>query len=665
MTPTREFSNLNIAKPRKLTTGLDRIIDQSCGRFHRRQALANRFLLEAFRIYRLNEKWRTESEASLRDRLDQARERFRRSTRKPRPDVVGVRQGLALAGVAAERTLGYRPYPVQFMSALIVARGRLAEMATGEGKTLSTALAAAVLAWSGKPVHIITANDYLARRDCEEMEELYRLCGIRAGYVVAEMEPDERRFQYGMDLTCTTSKEILADFLRDRLKYESINNPSRLLTRHLLDQVKGAGLREKVMRGLHTALVDEADSVLIDEAATPLIISQKYKNEAYNECCRLAFEISRELKPDRDYLVDFKHREINLTGKGRDRIDEQSDRLPRMWRNFDRSIELVKQALTAREFFKLDRDYIIDEGKVVIIDPMTGRQKRDSSWRGGIHQAVETKEGLEISDPAQTLASLSFQNFFRIFPRLGATTGTAASASQEFWHVYRLSVVKVPTHRPCIRRVLPARYFPTLQRKWEAVAREVRQLSHDGRPVLIGTSSVRASEQLAACLAELNLPFSILNAKEHREEAEIVKRAGIAGSVTIATNMAGRGTDIKLGDGVAGRGGLHVIAGERMESSRVDRQLQGRAGRQGDPGSTRTFVSMEDDLLQAHHARATLRQCAAALNVHSPGARAMAALLTNQAQRAMEKKQREQRESVMRMDKWLEESLSFTGRSAI
>lgn len=425
------------------------MVDQSFGKYHRRASLKRFYLSEGYRIFKLAERYRDLSTAAFQQKLDTSREYFRRNID---PGRKAIRESLALVGVAAERALGLSPYPVQFMSAAILANGKLAEMATGEGKTLSTALAAVPLAWSGKPLHIVTANDYLAQRDMEEMSPLYQLSQIDPGYVVAEMEPEERRLNYAKDLTCTTSKELLSDFLRDRLKYDSIINPSRLLTRHMLDAEKSSGLRDKVMRGIHTALVDEADSVLIDEAATPLIISQKYKNEAYNECCRLAFEISKRMVPDRDYQVNFKNRDIKLTRKGKAVIDDQSEVLPRMWRNFDRSIELVKQALSAREFFKRDRDYIIDDGKVVIIDPMTGRQKRDSSWRGGIHQAVETKENLEISDPAQTLASLSFQNFFRLFPRLGATTGTAGSARPEFWHVYRLSTVQVPTHKKCIRK---------------------------------------------------------------------------------------------------------------------------------------------------------------------------------------------------------------------
>ena len=662
MTPTREFSNLRIAKPRKLTTGVDRFIDSTYGHYARRKSLTRVFVNEGKAVHRLADRYRDLPDSGLEEKLTESWERFRR---KLNPGRQAIRHGLALVGVAADRTLGLRPYPVQYSAALILVNGKLAEMATGEGKTLSTGLAAVLLGWSGKPLHLITANDYLAQRDMEEMNPLYQMCKINAGYVVQEMQDDERRFNYSKDLTCTTSKEILADFLRDRLKYDSINDASRLLARHMLEPSKSQKLQEKVMRGIHTALVDEADSVLIDEAATPLIISQKYKNEAYNECCKIAHDISLILKPDIHYTVNFKFREIKFTNQGHDAIEANSEKLPRMWRNFDRSIELVKQSLVAKELFKLDRDYIIDEGKIVIIDPMTGRQKRDSSWRGGVHQAVETKEGLEISDPAQTLASLSFQNFFRLFKRLGATTGTAGSASSEFWHIYRLPMVGVPTHRKRIRKHLPSRYFATANDKWMAMVKVIKKLHEKGRPVLIGTGTVRASEDLATHLKFEGVPFNLLNAKEHEMEAEIVKNAGQPGSVTIATNMAGRGTDIKLGKGVREMGGLHVMAAERMESSRVDRQLYGRAGRQGDPGSAQAFVSIEDDLLVHHHPKNTLLQCGAALKAKGPGSGAMAALLTNQAQKGLEKKKREQREGIMRMDKWLEESLSFTGRGTI
>ncbi|MEO0793811.1 MAG: hypothetical protein AAFX93_01540 [Verrucomicrobiota bacterium] len=661
MTPTRTFHHRHIDLPAKVPSGLDRLLHDSYGRIKRRATIAGQLKRESQWIHRRADKLRELSSAQFREALEDMQIRFRRV--RQCPSAASEREALALVAVATSRTLGLDPYPVQLMAALSLIRGYLAEMSTGEGKTLSSALAVSVLGWRGKPVHLFTANDYLAQRDCEEMVPLYQFCGLTAGYVVAEMEPDDRRPHYASDITCTTSKELLADFLRDRLKTDSINDTRRLLVRELLG---GGGPSDPpVTRGIHTAVIDEADSVMIDDAATPLIISQKYRNEAFNECCEIAHQIANNLVGDDHYRVNFQKREIQITPAGYDLIETQAEQFPRMWQTFERSNELVKLSLTAREFFRRDKDYIIQDEKVVIIDPSTGRLKKDSTWRGGVHQAIEIKENLPISDPAQTLASLSFQRFFRLFKHLCATTGTVGTTRGEFWHFYKLPTVRIPTHRPCVRRQMPTRYFGSNERKFAAIVDEVKAFRSAGRPILIGTFSVEASEALAGRLEEEGLPFELINAAEHDREAAIIKDAGHPGRITLATNMAGRGTDIKLAKGVADSGGLHVICAERMESARVDRQLHGRAGRQGDPGSTQTFVSMEDDLLRQQCGSKMCGTVGQALDSSAPGAKLIAARLTNRAQREGEKKKRKQRESVMKMDHWLEESLAFSGSSGL
>jgi preprotein translocase subunit SecA len=548
------------------------------------------------------------------------------------------------------------------MAALALLDGKLAEMATGEGKTLSAALAATLLGWTGKPLHILTSNDYLAKRDALELEPLFTFCNATVGFITPEMKGPERSESYAKDIVYTTAKDLLADFLRDRLLAPGVNSNERLLAKDYLNQdTESDGSSARVLRGLHSALVDEADSVLIDDAVTPLIISQKYKNESFNECCIIANKIAEDLVEVEHYSVDYRRRRVQMTHSGITAIRERSNQLPPMWRSFERSLELVELAINARVFFELNRDYILEDGKIVIVDQNTGRQKVDSTWRGGVHQAIEIKEGLEISDATRTMASMTFQRFFRLYHHIGATTGTVAGAAVEFWHIYNLNRVSIPTHRKCRRRHLPACYFPDLSGKWSAVASAVDQIHSRGQPVLIGTDSVEASLAVAEVLTEKGLDFRLLNATAHAEEAEIISRAGHRGAITIATNMAGRGTDIKPGADVTDLGGLFVIACSRMESHRIDRQLYGRAGRQGDPGAAQCFISLEDKLLLQCYGKSLLAAARNLLESGIPGSQTFAAYLTEKAQKRIEKRFRQQRKGVLSSDKWLKESLTFSG----
>jgi preprotein translocase subunit SecA len=591
----------------------------------------------------------------LRAALREVREPFRTGRVEERPDV--MLRGLALLREAARRECGLQPYPVQLAGALALHRGHLAEMATGEGKTLVAALAAALAGWSGRPCHVVTVNDYLAARDANWFRPLLTFAGLNVAAVTGDLDPRQRRAAYAHAVVYTTAKELLADYLRDRLALGESSFAERLALRLA---VRGAAERV-VQRGLDTAIVDEADSVLIDEAVTPLIISRQGQNAALRDACVEAQRLSEQFERGTDYSIDRRYREVELRPAGKEKLRQLADRMPTLWRGEERRRELLEQALNAREFFERDRHYVVQDGKVTIVDEFTGRLMPQRTWRDGLHQAIEAREGLEVTHPTETLARMSFQRFFRQFRRLSGMTGTGLEAAGEFWHIYRLPVVRIPTHRPCVRVQWPDRTFATAEEKWQAIAVEIRRVHQTGRPVLVGTRSIEASEALARMLEAAGLSARVLNAVRHREEAAIIALAGNPGAITLATNMAGRGTDIRLAEGVAALGGLHVIATERHESSRIDRQLFGRAGRQGDAGSAQAFVSAEDEVLRrflAAPVRALLARAAGA------GGLALDSAVRFSVRRAQARAQAQayrQRRAVLQQDQWLEEYLGFAG----
>jgi len=554
-----------------------------------------------------------------------------------------------------------RPFPVQIMGALALRRGCLAEIATGEGKTLVASIAAVVAGWTGRPCNIITANDYLAHRDAKWLEPLYEFCGASVGFITGPMEPHVRRRMYARDVTYSTSKEVTADFLRDRLRLGELQNSSRRLIRELL-RPHGPTDTGLVMRGLDTAIVDEADSLLIDEAVTPLIISSQQENAPLEEAYVTARDIAGSLDPDVDYSVDLKYKDIELRDAGYQKLEAECARLPGLWRGPKRRAELVRQALVAQEMFLKEKNYVIHEGRVLIVDEFTGRIMPQRTWSYGLHQAIEAKESLEITPPQETLARLSFQRFFRSFRNLSGMTGTACEAAHEFWHIYRLPFVTIPDNRPCIREHRPRRVFVDQESKWDAIVAEIEELHAVGRPILVGTRSVSASELLAQRLTERQLGFRLLNAVRHQEEAEIVKEAGELGRITIATNMAGRGTDIKLGPGVTELGGLHVVMAEHHESARIDRQLFGRSGRQGDPGSAQGYASIDDELIRRFVPQSIRRRLADGLRRGSPRAAKLAGQAISYAQYAAQRQAYKQRRTVLKTDTWLEDAVSsFAG----
>ncbi len=644
-------------QPPEPLKGLDALVHGCVG-------TASRWGPEASRLIRLGRDaadresdWRGLRDHDLRLRLAELRSHWRRH---PAAAKDNQQLAAALAGLreCARRTLGLHPYPEQLAGAAALFRGRLAEMATGEGKTLTSGIAAVLLAWTRPSVHIVTANDYLAERDAKRLNPLYTFCGLNAGHILAPMEADERRRHYRAAIVHTTSKEILADFLRDRLVLGRLEDPTRRLVREFLDP----SLRSRlpiVQRGLHAAIIDEADSVLIDEAVTPLILSAPRPNDALLDACTLACELARPFTRDIDYRADARYREIIFTAAGEQRLEALAPGLPPIWRGRSRRRELISQAIEAREFFHRDQHYLIDEGKVVIVDEFTGRPMPRRTWREGMHQAIEAREGLELSAPSETSARLSFQRFFQLYPHLAGMTGTAWEAAAEFWRIYRLKTIRIHTHRPSRRTVLAPRFFATATQKMDAIVAEIADIHRQGRPVLAGARHVASSEALVARLQDLGLTCHLLNARHHRDEALIVAMAGQPGRITIATNMAGRGTDIELAAGVAATGGLHVIATELHASPRIDRQLFGRGARQGDPGSARAYASVEDDLLAKHVPEIVRRSLATALKSKCPGSPTLAATACAIARTRAEATAARQRRAVLRQDTWLGESLAF------
>lgn len=661
-TPSEQYRYASIRTSGKIPTGADALVDALVGMFRRRPGVRAKLRREARKIDKLAPSVKDLSDAELKEQLERFRDDFR-----SRPDGPPARLYKALSALreAAVRTTGMRPYPVQLMGALALHRGYIAEMATGEGKTLVAGLAGVLAGWTRRPCHIITVNDYLARRDAEWLEPLYTFCRLTVGYVTGSMESEERRHGYAQDVTYTTGKEILADFLRDRLRIGYGQTPERCHIRNNLQKMQGRrSENELVMRGLHTAIVDEVDSILIDEAVTPLIISRASPNPSLRKASALAMSVADSLSEGEHYRINRRYKEVKLTDSGLEKIGEAGQQIGGMWRAQRRWSELVEQSLVAREFFKKGHQYVINDGKIVIVDEFTGRMMPQRTWRHGIHQAIEAREGMEITDPSETLSRLSFQRFFRLFPKLSGMTGTAKEARGELWRLYHLPVIAIPTNRPCIRRLRKDNIFSNHEQKMQAVVRVVREFHRTDAPVLVGTRSVMASEDLAERLRNEGLEFSLLNAVNHQEEAGIIAGAGETGRITIATNMAGRGTDIKLGEGVRNLRGLRVIATERHESGRIDRQLFGRCARQGDPGEAVAFLCVDDELLVRFLPVKGLRALIGfMLRTHLPGGRLLSSLAVRLSQRSAQRQAYKQRKGVLRMDTWLDDSLSFTPNS--
>ena len=569
-------------------------------------------------------------------------------------------QVFALVRETADRTVGMRHFDCQLMGGWVLLNGMVAEMETGEGKTLTATLPAVTAALAGIPVHVVTVNDYLTARDAEWMGPVYETLGLTVGTVVHGQTPDQRQEAYASDITYGTNKELVFDYLRDRLVLQQRTESLRLQADRLMGDISRT--ERLVLRGLHYAIVDEADSVLVDEARTPLIISGGAQTEEAG-FLEEAAQVARGLEEGRDYRLDLEERRAELTEAGMERIREQTERLSPLWAGTIRREETVRQALMAFHLFERDVDYLVREGKVVIVDEFTGRLMPDRSWERGLHQLIEIKEGVEVTLQRDVLSRISYQRFFRRYLRLAGMTGTASEVAGELGSVYGLPVIRIPTNRPVCRTQLPDQIHATSVEKWEGIVARVGQLHDEGRPCLIGTRSVAASEHVHKLMEAAGLPHQVLNAKFDKEEAEIIARAGERGRVTVATNMAGRGTDIKLGPGVAELGGLHVILTERHEARRIDRQLQGRSGRQGDPGSSEAFLSLEDPLVVSGKG-GLLRWIAERLLPTGSGIWSWFARgAVRQVQKRIERLHARMRRDLLKQDDVLGTMLSFTGRS--
>ena len=572
-----------------------------------------------------------------------------------------VAQSFALIREVSDRTIGMRHFNAQLMGGWVLFKGMVAEMETGEGKTLTATLAAGTAALAGVPVHVITVNDYLTARDTESMGPVYRALGLTVGCVTHDIVPDARRNAYECDITYCTNKEIAFDYLRDRMKLRDREHPLRLQAEYL--HGNDARVRRLLLRGLHFAIIDEADSILIDEARTPLLISKNVGSGDKRQFLKQAMELADSLRNGIDYCIDKAFHKIELTGRGKQRVHELAKSLGPLWTGSVRREEMARKALAAQYLFHKDVHYLVNEGKLQIIDEFTGRLMPDRSWEHGLHQLIEIKEQCEVTGESQTLGQMSYQRFFRRYLNLAGMTGTAGEVGNELWSVYGLPVVRIPTHRPLKRIKYPDKIFLSAEPKWQAVADRVRELHKRGRPVLVGTRSVAASEYTSCLLTEFGLAHQVLNAKQDKEEASIIARAGESGCVTIATNMAGRGTDITLAPGVAEKGGLHVILTERHEAARIDRQLAGRCGRRGDPGSYEAILSLEDPLLEGRRA-GVMGWIARRLLSLGPGIGAgLAGRAILRAQKRMEYVHAHMRRDLLKIDKQRGDMLSFSGRS--
>ncbi|MEY4764985.1 MAG: hypothetical protein RI907_1658 [Pseudomonadota bacterium] len=566
----------------------------------------------------------------------------------------------ACVGLGSQRALGLWPHGVQFAGAALLLQGRLAEMRTGEGKTLVAAMAATVMAASGAQVHVVSTNDYLAARDSEEMAPLMALFGLSVGHVVEPMKAPERRAAYAHPVCYVSGKELVFDYLKDTLAGHG-RTPWRVsLTQQWWGADTSTALvpEAPVIPALHFAIVDEADSVLIDEASTPMILSKEVPGQIPEAVVAWAVRTARSLNLGQDYVL-VGGRQMELRPGALHGRPVHADHLPPMWQAPAWQEVLVRQALTALHLFHRDQHYLVSaEGKVQIVDESTGRLMPDRSWEQGLHQMIEAKEGLAQSAGRDTLARMTFQRFFRRYDLLAGLTGTAAEASRELWSVYRLAVHRVPPHQPDGRLTLPPHCVARAADKWPEVVADARRAAARGQAVLVGTRSVEASEQVAEALREAGVAHVVLNARQDADEAEVVAQAGQSGRITVATNMAGRGTDIRLDAQARAAGGLHVILTEFHESARVDRQLWGRGGRQGDPGSLRAIVSLDDALWRLQPG--PWRWLALRGGWWGPwaiqGARAW-------AQATAERKQRAQRQQALAADRQIKRLIGFAGRA--
>lgn len=574
--------------------GVDGFVDSVIGWCKSKTISSFRFKMRVDQILSKSDQYNHLSLNELRSEITKVHKVF---LLNHHPSEEQIDHALAICIEAMDRTLKKRPYHVQVMGALCMYKKYAIEMGTGEGKTLTAALSTVLFAWSNQPCHVVTTNDYLAQRDAEILRDFYEICEVSVGSIQSEMQEKERRDNYSCNITYATSNNLLADLLKDQMQVDYDFDSCKEKIRKVSNQNY---YRKRVMRGLGIAIIDEADSVLGDDAITPLIISSTEQDKEYHEATMLAYEISKQMVEISDFKVFENMKVVQITETGHQLISQVSSQFSLSWSPIYRCTYLIQQALVAKYFYHPDKQYVILEDKVVIVDEKTGRLMDQRSWSHGLHQAIEAKEMLPLSDPTITSEKMSFQSFFRLYDKLTGMSGTFHKIEKELWRIYKLPVIQIP---PRVKK--KHTYYKDvicldkISQKTQIIE-EVIQRQAEGRAILVGTRTVKESQDLAEELAKNDIETTVLNALYHKEEAEIISNAGKRSSVTIATNMAGRGTDILLDPSVLDSGGLHVIATERHDSRRVDLQLYGRASRQGQPGSSIAILSMDDQLISVY-----------------------------------------------------------------
>ncbi len=654
-TPSNETRKTAVRPLRELRGGLVARLDYGLSQLQIRWR-GERLLRERARqVVGLVQERQAWSDENIGTALQSARQHLLRARARRNP--AAEQSALAGACVLAARTIPLEPYPEQILGAVGLLEGQLMEMATGEGKTLALALASVPAALGGRAHLVLTANDYLAARDAQTVGPLYARCGLRVGVVTGPMATPERKLNYACDIVYTTARELVADFLRDRLHYQHLQDGDRRLIRALF---QGAPMPFEgvVLRGIESVFVDEADYVLIDEAVTPLIISAQQENPLLESLVTEVFARARVMQAGRDYRLRPHEGRVELTGAATQELERRWQPRHPVLQGARRRPEWVRHALEAMHLFVRDQHYLVRDDKVHIIDQTLGRILPNRTWSQGTHQFVELKEQVSLSKPTHTITGISFQNFFRLVPRLAGVSGTLVENASEFYWIYGLAVVRVPLHRAGRRTRRAPHIFRQADEKFRAAAGRVLTLHRTGQPVLVGTLSVRVSERMARALDELGLPYRLLNAAQDREEAEIIARAGEPGAITLATNMAGRGVDIRLGPGMEQLGGLCVLQLERNPAHRVDRQLYGRCARQGERGCVEIFTSIDEDHLAGPDwALNRWLERIGSRFLRTPVGRAVATIYINHCQRRAERRAREQRMALRRRDRWLEEAI--------
>lgn len=569
-----------------------------------------------------------------------------------------IARSFALVSEVSYRTIGKRHFDVQLYGGWLMIKGMLAEMDTGEGKTLTATLPACTAALAGTPVHIISANDYLVSRDAEIMAPIYHALGLSVGTITEDMDLEMRRKNYACDITYCSNKQIVFDYLRDRLTMGQVRDRRQLeLERLYKDEAR---IDQLLLRGLCFAIVDEADSVLIDEARTPLVISKGSSNDAQELAYQEALDLAKQLQEGDDFYILGREHRVVLREEGCIRLEQLSHSLSAIWLGEKRREFLITQALSAIYLYHSNKQYIVKNDKVHIVDEYTGRAMEDRAWEQGLHQMIEAKEGCEITGNREVLAKISYQKFFRRYLQLAGMTGTGSEVAAELRSVYGLRVVHVPQNKKPQRVGYKDQVFWKRDDKWQAVVERIKAVHKKGQPVLVGTRSVADSEYVSELLRQEKLPYCVLNARNDHQEAEIIAQAGQRTRITVATNMAGRGTDISLGPGVEELGGLHVIATERHDSHRIDRQLFGRCGRQGDPGSYEVILSLEDELVMLYLPQ-LIYEYIQKHPKNNSSAGEFGRLMIVLAQRLAEQRHRQTRHQLMKLDLQMGDKLAFTG----